>query len=96
MDNLVIERECFKPGDIIRHFKRDFCTEEEKKQNKYLYEVIGVAFHSETKKLMLVYKALYFPFQMYVRPLDMAMSLTDKTKYPDAKQKFRLDFYKED
>ena len=91
MDDLVIERECFKPGDVIRHFKRDFCTEEEKKQNKYLYEVIGVAFHSETKKLMLVYKALYFPFQMYVRPLDMAMSLTDKTKYPDAKQEFRFE-----
>ena len=50
MDNPVIERECFKSGDIIRHFKRDFCTEEEKKQNKYLYEVIGIAFHSETNK----------------------------------------------
>ena len=30
MVNPVIERECFKSGDIIRHFKRDFCTEEEK------------------------------------------------------------------
>ena len=93
MDNPVIERECFKSGDIIRHFKRYFCTEEEKKQNKYIYEVIGIAFHSETNKLMLVYKALYFPFEMYVRPLDMAMSLTDKEKYPNAKQKFRFELF---
>ena len=42
---------------------------------------------------MLVYKALYFPFEMYVRPLDMAMSLTDKEKYPNAKQKFRFELF---
>lgn len=91
MDNPVIERECFKSGDIIRHFKRDFCTEEEKLQNKYLYEVIGVGMHSETNELMLIYKALYHPFAMYVRPLTMAMELVDKQKYPNAKQKFRFE-----
>lgn len=92
----IIERECFNPGDIIRHFKRDFCTEEEKKQNKYLYEVICIAMHTEMGKLMLVYKALYAPFGIYVRPLDMAMSLTDKEEYPEAKQKFRFELFEED
>lgn len=89
-----MERERFKPGDILCHFKRDLCTEEERKQNKYLYEVIGIATHTETKEEMLVYKALYAPFGTYVRPLEMAMSLTDKEKYPEAKQKYRLEVCK--
>lgn len=83
----------FKPGDIIGHFKRDLCTEQERQQNKYLYEVIGTATHSETKEQMLVYKALYAPFEIYVRPLEMAMSKTDKEKYPEATQEYRLEVY---
>lgn len=86
-----MERERFKAGDILCHFKRDMCTEQERQQNKYLYEVIGIATHTETKEEMLVYKALYAPFGTYVRPLEMAMSKTDKEKYPEATQEYRLE-----
>ncbi len=36
-----------------------------------LYEVIGVAHHSETLEDMVVYRALYDDFDLWVRPLTM-------------------------
>lgn len=35
------------------------------------YEVIGVAKHSESLEEMVVYKALYKPYQIWVRPVKM-------------------------
>ena len=49
----------FKEGDIIRHFKRDMIDDDAKAQNIYLYKVLAIAHHSETKEQMLVYQALY-------------------------------------
>jgi hypothetical protein len=45
-------------------------------KNKKLYEIIGVALHSETKEEMIIYKALYDcaefgPNQIWVRPKAM-------------------------
>jgi hypothetical protein len=45
-------------------------------KNKKMYEVIGVALHSETQKEMVVYKALYKcekfgDFRLWVRPSEM-------------------------
>jgi hypothetical protein len=35
------------------------------------YEVIGVARHSETEELLVVYRPLYDPGSLWVRPLHM-------------------------
>lgn len=44
---------------IYRHFKGN------------RYEVIGVAYHSETLEEMVVYKALYGDGRLWLRPADM-------------------------
>lgn len=81
----------FKPGDIVQHFKREMLGPEELKTNKYLYEIIGVAIHSEDCEAMMVYRPLYDDGGMYVRPLGMFLSEVDRRKYPDVKQKYRFE-----
>ena len=81
----------FKPGDIVRHFKRETLEEEDLRANKYLYEIVGVAIHSETREEMMVYRALYDDGGRYVRPLQMFMEETDRVKYPEIKQKYRFE-----
>lgn len=79
------------PGAIVRHFKYETLTDEEKHENKYLYQVIGVATHTETKEAFVAYRALYGDKQLYIRPIDMFLSEVDHEKYPDIKQKYRLE-----
>ena len=50
--------ESIKPGRY-RHFKGKE------------YEVLGVARHSETQEEMVVYRALYGDFGLWVRPVSM-------------------------
>ena len=47
-----------KPGKY-RHYKGQY------------YEVIGTARHSETEEELVVYRALYGPMGLWVRPLNM-------------------------
>ena len=85
----------FKSGEIVQHFKRELLTEEERAGNMYLYEVIGVATHSETREPMMVYRPFYDDGGMYVRPLEMFLSEVDHEKYPEVKQKYRFEEVKE-
>ena len=47
------------PAGTYRHYKGN------------LYEVIGSAHHSETEELLVVYRALYGEFGLWVRPREM-------------------------
>lgn len=80
-------REIPKPGTIVSHFKRQF----EAENNMYLYEIVGIAHHSETGENLMVYKALYGEGKMCARPLEMFMSEVDREKYPDVTQKYRFE-----
>ena len=78
-------------GDIVQHFKRELLSEEERAGNMYLYEIVGVALHSETREPMMVYRPLYDDGGLYVRPLDMFLSEVDHEKYPQVRQKYRFE-----
>ena len=82
--------ERIKIGDIVKHFKREGLTEEQKATNEYLYKVLDFAEHTESGEKLVIYQALYYPFNTYARPFDMFMSEVDREKYPNAKQKYRL------
>lgn len=57
-----------KPG-IYRHFKGN------------LYELIGIAKHSETLEPMVVYRALYGEGGLWVRPASMWSETVEKEGY---------------
>ncbi|MGN1341049.1 MAG: DUF1653 domain-containing protein [Oscillospiraceae bacterium] len=80
------------PGRIVRHFKRLMMSAEERgNSTKYLYEIIGIAEHTETREKLVIYRALYGEGGIYARPLEMFLSETDRVKYPQAAQKFRFE-----
>jgi hypothetical protein len=89
-DENCVTRE-FRPGDIVQHFKRESLSPEEKAANKYLYQIVGVATHTETREKMMVYRALYGEFGLFVRPETMFISEVDHEKYPNVKQKYRFE-----
>lgn len=83
----------WKIGDIVQHFKWETISDEEKKQNKYLYCIKDIAEHTETGERLVIYQAMYFPFQIYARPIEMFCGEVDNNKYPYIKQKFRFEKY---
>ena len=85
------EKRKFNPGDIVKHFKRETVSKNELAENKYLYQIIGEAEHSDTGEKLMVYQALYGDFRIYVRPLSTFMSKTDKNMFPKIKQDYRFE-----
>ncbi len=50
-----------------------------------LYQVLGVAKHSETEEIMVVYQCLYDNFDLWIRPIKMFsenVTLTDGKSVP--------------
>lgn len=85
-----------KVGDIVQHFKRETL---EQPMNMYLYKILEIAEHTESKECLVIYQALYendatgVHFGVYARPYDMFMGKVDKKKYPKIKQDYRFEKY---
>lgn len=66
------------PGSFYRHFKGN------------VYQIRELAKNTETEEDMVVYQAMYPPFQIWVRPLSMFLDVVDHEKYPEYDQKYRF------
>ena len=63
------------PGTVVQHFKRGMLPESERADSAmYLYEILGVARHTETGEMLVVYRALYGEHRICARPLEMFLS----------------------
>lgn len=86
--DLLDAEERFQVGDIVRHFKREWVSQD---NSEYLYKILAFASHSETGEKLVIYQGLYSPFKTCARPYDMFISEVDHEKYPDIKQKYRFE-----
>ena len=68
-----------KINGIYKHFKGNY------------YIVVDIAYDSETKEKMVVYRQLYEDTKLWIRPYDMFLSEVDHEKYPNVEQKYRFE-----
>ena len=64
---------------IYKHFKGDY------------YIVLGTGINSETLEEYVIYRALYGEGKVYLREVNNFLSEVDHEKYPNVKQKYRLE-----
>lgn len=81
-------------GTIVKHFKRETINQNDN-DNKFLYVIIDYVTDANTEKTIVIYQALYPPFKTWARPLEEFYGEVDKEKYPDIKQKYRFEIFKE-
>lgn len=41
------------------------------------YEVLGIGTHSETEEKLVIYRALYNPYEIWIRPYEMFFETTE-------------------
>lgn len=88
-----MNRDELKKGAVVRHFKYETLTESEKAEKKYLYEITGIAAHTETEEELVIYRALYGEGKLWARPVSLFLSAVDREKYPFIKQQGRFELF---
>lgn len=64
---------------VYKHFKGNY------------YIVEDIAYDSETKKRVVVYRRLYEDNSLWLRDYDMFLSEVDHIKYPNVSQQYRFE-----
>ena len=82
---------------FLKHFKRETLDASDN-DTKYIYKLLSVSTHSETKALLVNYEAMYEDeakdiklHHICSRPIEMFISKVDTKKYPNIKQKYRFE-----
>ena len=83
-------------GIIVDSLQRPsfICNHTENNDMLYIYSLPNgeyVHLDKNCSDELVVYIALYDNFRVYARPYDMFMSEVDRVKYPNVKQKYRLE-----
>lgn len=86
---LELNNRKFKVGDVVRHFKAE--NNESPESTDYHYLIESFPRHTETGELFVSYRQLYGNMDVYIRPAEMFFSEVDREKYPNVKQKYRLE-----
>lgn len=73
------------PGDTVIHFKNELG------RSDCFYRVLNYAINAEDGQKVVVYQALYEPYQFFIRTMDNFFTEVDIKKYPYIKQKFRFE-----
>lgn len=81
------ERE-LRIGDLVVHFKHELHPNE--KITKYIYKIKDIAMHTETRERLVIYENIESG-ERFARPIEMFLSKVEHDKYPDIKQKYRLE-----
>lgn len=60
-----------------------------------LYYVHNLLFHSETNEILVSYQALYPPYGMFARPLNMFLEKIDQNREDNiTNQEYRFELHK--
>lgn len=77
--------------------KAHYFNHTEKETLMPIYRLANNYYHlDETEsEILVIYTAMYGDRKTYIRPLPMFVSKTDKEKYPNASQRYRLQLIKD-
>lgn len=68
-----------KPQELYRHFRGG------------LYQIVTLARLESNEEEMVVYQALYAPYQVWARPLKEFCELLDPARFPETGQRHRFE-----
>ena len=80
-----------KVGNTVKHFKYETASDEDKKNRKYIYQVLDFATDTHTGRPVVLYMAVNRVKTIYKRDYEEFISTVDREKYPNVKQEYRFE-----
>lgn len=76
----------FHIGSIVRHFKNP----------DRFYRIEDFSRHTETGEMLVNYRQMYPPYNLFSRPEAIFCSKVDKDKYPESEQEYRFELVRKE